>query len=181
MEIASTALPDVLLIKPKVWSDARGFFMEGWNEKVFRDAGLDIHFCQDNHSRSSRNVLRGLHYQLNPPQGKLVRCIRGAIFDVAVDLRRSATTFRRWVGIELSDTNHHSLWIPPGFAHGFFVLTDIADVVYKTTAPYDAGSDRAVAWSDPGLAIDWPLNGASPVLSAKDARAKRADEAELFD
>ena len=133
MEIAPTALPGVLLIKPKVWSDARGFFLESWNESTFEQAGLNVHFRQDNHSRSVRNVVRGLHYQLNPPQGKLVRCTRGAIFDVAVDLRRSSPTFGAWMAVELSETNHQMLWIPPGFAHGFFALSDEADVHYKAS------------------------------------------------
>lgn len=180
MEITPTAVPDVLLIKPQVWGDARGFFLESWNERVFERAGLNVHFRQDNHSRSLRNVVRGLHYQLERPQGKLVRCTQGAVFDVAVDLRRSSPTFTRWIGVELSDTNHHMLWIPPGFGHGFVVLGHKADVHYKASELYDAESDRVVVWNDSQLGIDWPL-AAPPILSAKDADAPRLSEAELFD
>lgn len=179
MQIVPTALPDVLLIKPIVWSDARGFFLESWNESAFERAGLNIHFRQDNHSRSVRNVVRGMHYQLERPQGKLIQCSRGAIFDVAVDLRRSAQTFGRWIGVELSEFNHHMLWIPPGFGHGFVVLSDEADVHYKATELYDAKSDRVVRWNDPQLAIEWPLSG-TPVLSSKDADAPLLQTAELF-
>ena len=179
MEFAPTALPGVLLITPKVWSDARGFFLESWNESAFEQAGVNVHFRQDNHSRSVRNVIRGLHYQLNRPQGKLVRCTRGAIFDVAVDLRRSSPTFGRWIGLELSEINHHMLWIPPGFAHGFLVLSEEADVQYKASELYDAKSDRVVLWNDPQLAIEWPLSG-SPVLSGRDAGAPLFEKAELF-
>lgn len=180
MEVASTGLPDVLLIKPQVWQDGRGFFMESWNEKAFRRVGLDVHFRQDNHSRSVRHVLRGLHYQLNQPQGKLVRCTRGAVFDVAVDLRRSSAAFGRWVGVELSERNHHMLWIPPGFAHGFLVLSDAADVHYKASELYDAASDRAVLWNDADLAIDWPVSDA-PIVSDKDAHAAHFADADLID
>ena len=179
MEVLPTALPDVLLVKPQVWSDARGFFLESWNERSFEHAGLNIRFRQDNHSRSIRNVLRGLHYQLNRPQGKLVRCARGVIFDVAVDLRRSSPTFARWVGVELSGVNNHMLWIPPGFGHGFLVLGDEADVHYKASELYDAHSDRVVHWNDPEIAVKWPLS-ATPVLSAKDAGAPQLEKAELF-
>ena len=178
MEFAPTALPGVLLITPKVWSDARGFFLESWNESTFEQAGVNVHFRQDNHSRSVRNVIRGLHYQLNPPQGKLVRCTRGAIFDVAVDLRRSSPTFGRWVGAELSEINHHMMWIPPGFGHGFLALGD-ADVHYKASELYDATSDRVVRWNDPQLEIKWPLAGAA-VLSARDASAPPVRDAELY-
>ena len=179
MQIVPTALPDVLLIKPIVWSDVRGYFLESWNETAFERAGLNIRFRQDNHSRSVRNVVRGMHYQLERPQGKLIQCSRGAIFDVAVDLRRSAQTFGRWIGVELSESNHHMLWIPPGFGHGFVVLSDEADVHYKATELYDAKSDRVVLWSDPKLAIEWPVTG-TPVLSMKDAGAPPLDNAELF-
>ena len=179
MQLVPTALPDVLLIKPIVWADARGFFMESWNESAFESAGLHVHFRQDNHSRSVRNVLRGVHYQLNRPQGKLIRCTRGAVFDVAVDLRRSAPTFGRWIGVELSEFNHHMLWIPPGFGHGFLAISDQADVHYKASELYDAKSDRVVLWSDKQLAIEWPLAGA-PILSTKDAGAPALDDAELF-
>ena len=180
MQFVPTELPDVVLIKPKVLADARGFFLESWNEREFERAGLNVRFRQDNHSRSARNVLRGMHYQLQQPQGKLVRCTRGAIFDVAVDLRRNAKTFRRWVGVELSEDNHQMLWIPPGFGHGFVVIAAEADVHYKVSEAYDAASDRVVRWNDPQLAIQWPLTG-RPILSAKDAAAPLLDAAELFD
>lgn len=180
METAPTALPDVLLIKPKVWSDARGFFLESWNEREFAQAGIDTCFRQDNHSRSVRNVLRGLHYQVRQPQGKLIRCIHGAIFDVAVDLRRGSSTFGRWVGVELSEANQLILWIPPGFAHGFLSLTEQADVLYKTSELYDAACERAVRWNDPDVDIQWPLTTA-PILSAKDADAPTLADAKLFD
>jgi dTDP-4-dehydrorhamnose 3,5-epimerase len=179
IEVLPTALPDVLLIKPQVWTDVRGFFLESWNESTFQRAGLAVQFRQDNHSRSAHNVLRGMHYQLNQPQGKLVRCLRGAIFDVAVDLRRSAPTFGRWVGVRLSDNDHHMLWMPPGFAHGFLVLSGTADVCYKTTELYDADSDRAILWNDRELAIDWPLAG-TPIVSSKDANASTLSTAELY-
>lgn len=179
MEITPTTLPGVLLIKPHVWSDARGFFLETWNEKEFECAGLDVEFRQDNHSRSVRNVVRGLHFQLQRPQGKLIRCIRGAIFDVAVDLRHSSPTFAQWVGIELTETNYQMLWIPPGFGHGFQVVSDEADVSYKASELYDADSDRVVRWNDPQLAIKWPLPEAA-VLSGKDASAPLVACAELY-
>ena len=180
MQIVPTALPGVLLIKPIVRSDARGFFLESWNEGEFERAGLSVHFRQDNYSRSVRNVLRGLHYQLNRPQGKLIQCTRGSIFDVAVDLRRSAPTFSRWIGVEISEFNHHMLWIPPGFGHGFLTMSDEADVHYKATELYEAKSDRVVLWSDKRIAIHWPLKG-DPVLSPKDADAPSLNAAELFD
>ena len=180
MQFIQTELPGVVLINPKVWTDARGFFLESWNEEEFQRAGLDVRFRQDNHSRSNRNVLRGIHYQLRQPQGKLIRCTRGAIFDVVVDLRRSAKTFRRWVGVVLSEDNHQMLWVPPGFGHGFLVIGAEADVHYKASELYDAASDRVVLWNDPQLSIDWPLAG-TPILSAKDAAAPLLDAAELFD
>lgn len=179
MEITPTALPDVLLIKPQVWSDDRGFFLESWNESVFERAGLNVHFRQDNHSRSVRNVVRGLHYQLNRPQGKLIRCAHGAVFDVAVDLRRGSRSFGRWIGVELSETNHNMLWIPPGFGHGYLVLSNEADVHYKASELYDANSGRVVLWNDPQLAIEWPLAGTA-VLSAKDAGGTLLANAELL-
>ena len=179
MEIRPTALPGVLVIKPQVWNDARGFFLESWNEQEFDRAGLTVRFRQDNHSRSVRNVVRGLHYQLNPPQGKLVRCTRGAIFDVVVDIRPSSTTFARWIGVELSETNYLMLWVPPGFAHGFQVLSAEADVSYKASELYDATSDRVVRWNDPQLAIDWPLADAA-ILSTKDANAPLMASAQLY-
>lgn len=179
MDFLPTGLRDVLLIKPKVWNDARGFFLETWNEQEFQRAGLNVHFRQDNYSRSARNVIRGMHYQLRQPQGKLVRCTRGAIFDVAVDLRRSSGTFGRWVGMELSEFNHHALWIPPGFGHGFCVISDQADVHYKASELYDVASDRVVLWNDPRLGIDWPVSEA-PLLSPRDAAAPSLENAELF-
>jgi dTDP-4-dehydrorhamnose 3,5-epimerase len=179
MEFTPTALAGVLLITPKIWSDARGFFLESWNERAFQKAGVNVHFRQDNHSRSIRNVLRGLHYQLNQPQGKLVRCTRGSVFDVAVDLRRSAPTFGHWIGVQLSEMNQNMLWIPPGFAHGFLALSEEADVHYKTSELYDATSDRVVLWNDAQLAIRWPLRG-SPILSSRDAAAPPLADAELI-
>jgi dTDP-4-dehydrorhamnose 3,5-epimerase len=167
MNVTATAIPDVLLLAPKVFGDARGFFLESFNRKVFRDAtGVDPAFVQDNHSRSGRGVLRGLHYQLTQPQGKLVRVVRGAIFDVAVDLRRASPTFGQWVGAELSEDNQHQLWIPAGFAHGFQALSDCTDVLYKTTDYYAPADERCLAWNDPQLGIAWPVQPAT--LSDKD-------------
>jgi dTDP-4-dehydrorhamnose 3,5-epimerase len=162
-----TSLPGVLRLEPSVFGDTRGFFMETYRADVFRDLGIDATFVQDNHSRSARGVLRGLHYQEPNPQGKLVRCTRGALFDVAVDIRKGSPTFGRWYGETLSDENKLLLWIPPGFAHGFCALTDEADLVYKCTALYDPAADRSLLWNDPDLAIAWPLEG-EPVLSDKD-------------
>ena len=168
MQATPTALPEVLLIQPKVFGDARGFFLESWNEARFNAAvGHEVKFVQDNHSRSARGVLRGLHYQLHPhAQGKLVRCVRGAVFDVAVDLRRSSPNFGRWVGHELTDENHHQLWIPPGFGHGFLVLSDSADFLYKTSGAYAPEHEGAVRWDDPTVGVQWPLDGLTPQLSA---------------
>jgi dTDP-4-dehydrorhamnose 3,5-epimerase len=160
--------------------DPRGFFMETWHADRYAAAGLGCSFVQDNHSRSVRGTLRGLHYQLDRPQGKLVQVAVGAIFDVAVDLRRSSATFGRWVGQELSDDNHRQLWVPPGFAHGFYVLSDVADVLYKCTEPYLAQLDRTLRWDDPTLAIAWPLDGGRPLLSARDATAPGLREAAPF-
>ena len=179
MNITETSLPGVLLIEPKVFGDARGFFLESWNRQTFADRGLDIDFVQDNHSRSSRGVLRGLHYQLNDPQGKLVRVTQGRVFDVAVDMRRSSPHFGQWTGHELSADNHHMLWIPPGFAHGFLVLSESADFLYKTTVFYAPQWDRGVRWDDPEIAIEWPLEG-SPVLSDKDRILPLLKDAEAF-
>lgn len=183
MKVVPTALPDVLIIEPKVFGDARGFFFESYNARTFREAvGLDVSFVQDNHSRSARGVLRGIHYQLPPfSQGKLVRVVQGRVWDVAVDLRRHSPTFGRWVGVELSEENQRQLWVPPGFGHGFVTLSDSADFLYKTTEYYAPSHDRAVRWDDPELAIDWPLDGLVPQLSAKDEAAKPLSEAELFD
>lgn len=172
MKITPTAIPDVLLIEPKVFGDERGFFMESFNQRAFQAmTGLQLDFVQDNHSRSARGVLRGLHYQLRQPQGKLVRVVRGRVFDVAVDLRRASPHCGRWVGMELSEDNKRQLWVPPGFAHGFLVLSDEAEFLYKTTDYYAPGDEHALAWDDPDLAIDWPLQGRVPQLSAKDAAA----------
>lgn len=183
MKVVPTALPDVLIIEPKVFGDARGFFFESYNARAFRETvGLDVSFVQDNHSRSARGVLRGIHYQLPPfSQGKLVRVVQGRVWDVAVDLRRHSPTFGRWVGVELSEENQRQLWVPPGFGHGFVTLSDSADFLYKTTEYYAPSHDRAVRWDDPELAIDWPLDGLVPQLSAKDEAAKPLSEAELFD
>lgn len=169
MRVSPTAIPDVLLIEPRVFGDARGFFMESFNQRDFLQAtGHDVRFVQDNHSRSARGVLRGLHYQAGQPQGKLVRVVRGAVFDVSVDIRPASSTFGQWVGVELSEDNHRQLWIPPGFAHGFLVLSEFADFLYMTTDYYAPEHERCIKWDDPDLAIAWPLNGAAPLLSAKD-------------
>ena len=180
MNVVDTALPGVKLIEPRVFGDDRGFFLESWNARSFADAGLDLTFVQDNHSRSARGVLRGLHYQRKNPQGKLVRVTAGAVFDVAVDVRRSSPHFGRWVGYELSDANKRMLWVPPGFAHGFVVLSDSADFLYKCTQLYDGSDDRGVRWDDPAIGIDWPLAGMTPQLSGKDAAAPLLADAEVF-
>ena len=181
MRATRLAIPDVVLIEPKVFGDDRGFFMESFNQRAFNAAtGTDHRFVQDNHSRSGRGVLRGLHYQIRQPQGKLVRVTSGAVFDVAVDLRKSSPTFGQWVGAELSDDNHHQLWVPPGFAHGFLVLSSSADFLYKTTDYYAPEHERSLAWNDPDLAIAWPEVGAAPTLSAKDAVAPSLAQAETF-
>lgn len=167
-----TRLADVVLIKPRVFGDERGFFLESWHRGQFARAGINADFVQDNHSRSQCHVLRGLHYQVNDPQGKLVRVTQGAVFDVAVDVRRSAPTFGQWVGAELSAQNRHMLWVPAGFAHGFLVLSETADFLYKCTAFYDATLERAIRWNDADIGIEWPLPpGAEPRLSARDAAA----------
>ena len=182
MKVSATAIPDVKLIEPDLYGDARGFFMESWNRRVFREHGLDLDFVQDNHSRSSRGILRGLHYQVKHPQGKLVRVTSGRVFDVAVDLRESSPTFGGWVGEELSADNHHMLWVPPGFAHGFYVLSDSADFLYKATDYYMPEHERAIRWDDADLAIDWPLlGGEAPLLADKDRRAKRFRDREYGD
>jgi len=179
MNITSTRIPDVLLIEPRLFGDARGFFFESFNHRAFQEVtGLNVSFVQDNHSRSAQAVLRGLHYQVQQPQGKLVRVVRGAVFDVAVDIRRGSPTFGQWAGTELSEDNHHQLWIPPGLAHGFLVLSESADFLYKTTDYYAPQHERAIAWNDPDIGIEWPLS-ASPVLSSKDQQAKRLRDAEI--
>lgn len=181
MKAIPTAIPEVLVLEPRVFEDERGFFYEAFNARTFEAVtGVVRTFVQDNHSRSVRNVLRGLHYQIKQPQGKLVRCTLGRIFDVAVDIRRSSPTFGRWVGVELSADNKRQIWIPEGFAHGFVVLSDVAEVQYKTTDYYAPEWDRTIRWDDPDLAIDWPLDG-EPILSAKDRAGKWLHEADLFD
>lgn len=182
MKVTPTSIPDVLIIEPRVFGDSRGFFFESFNQKNFSHAtGLDIEFVQDNHSRSVKDVLRGLHYQIRQPQGKLVRVVRGAVFDVCVDIRKSSPTFGRWVGVELTEDNYRQMWVPPGFAHGFYVLSDSADFLYKTSDYYAPDLERSLAWNDPGVAISWPLgNGAQPIVSAKDMQGARLADAEVF-
>ncbi len=182
MKVTRADIPDVLLLEPRVFGDARGFFLECWNDRTLRDAtGLDVRFVQENHSRSAGGVLRGLHYQVDRPQGKLVWVASGRVFDVIVDLRRSSPSFRQVSWRELSDENHLQVWIPPGFAHGFLVLSDRADFVYKTTDYYHAPGDRTIAWNDPDLGIPWPAcPGGAPVLSAKDAAGVRLADAETY-
>ena len=180
MQLIPTAHPEVLLLQPKVHGDHRGFFLETFRASVFKDAGLPDVFVQDNHSKSGKGILRGLHYQIRQPQGKLVRCISGAIFDVAVDLRRSSPRFGQWVGEELSADNKHALWVPPGFAHGFLVLGDSAEITYKCTTYYAPEYDRSLLWNDPDIGIAWPQAG-SVVLSDKDRTAPTLKQAELFD
>lgn len=181
MRLIDTSLPDVKLIEPDIFGDARGFFVESWNRRRFAALGLDLDFVQDNHSRSAKGVLRGLHYQLANPQGKLVRVARGAVFDVAIDLRRSSPHFGRWVGYELSDENGRMLWVPPGFAHGFLTLSDVADFQYKCTAFYAPEDERAILWNDPDIGVAWPLEqGEMPLLSGRDARAGAFKDAEVY-
>jgi dTDP-4-dehydrorhamnose 3,5-epimerase len=180
MKVTSTAIPDVLIIEPKVFGDARGFFYESFNQKAFNEAtGQDGNFVQDNHSRSGKGVLRGLHYQIQQPQGKLVRVVRGSVFDVAVDIRKSSPTFGKWVGVDLTDENHRQLWVPPGFAHGFVVISESADFLYKTTDYYAPHYERCIAWDDSAIGIQWPA-GAAPQLSAKDMLGKFLINAEVF-
>jgi dTDP-4-dehydrorhamnose 3,5-epimerase len=175
-----TAIPDVLVIEPAVFGDARGFFFESWNRRAFAElAGRDVEFVQDNHSASARGVLRGLHYQVRQPQGKLVRVVAGEVFDVAVDLRRASRTFGEWVAERLSAENHRMMWIPPGFAHGFLVLSERAEFLYKTTDYYAPEHERTLLWNDPALGIPWPLRG-EPVLKPKDAAGARLADAETF-
>ena len=181
MKATRLAIPEVVLIEPKVFGDARGFFFESFNQKAFNEAtGTNHQFVQDNHSRSAQGVLRGLHYQIQQPQGKLVRVVRGAVIDVAVDIRKSSPTFGQWVAEELSEDNHRQLWVPPGFAHGFVVLSEMAEFLYKTTDYYAPAFERCIAWDDPTLAIDWKLSGRQPLLSAKDAQGLPLATAELF-
>lgn len=180
MKVTPTAIPEVLVIEPKVFGDARGFFFESFNQKTFNETtGLNESFVQDNHSRSGRGVLRGLHYQTEQPQGKLVRVVRGAVFDVAVDIRKSSPTFGQWVGVELREDNHKQLWVPVGFAHGFLVLSETADFLYKTTNYYAPTHERCIAWNDSDIGIDWPADIA-PQLSAKDQEGLSLLNAEVF-
>lgn len=180
MNIIKTEIPDVLIIEPKVFGDARGFFFESFNSRAFAEAtGLSPNFVQDNHSRSAKNVLRGLHYQIQQPQGKLVRVAVGEVFDVAVDLRKHSPTFGQWAGTVLSAENKRLLWIPEGFAHGFLVISETADFLYKTTSYYAPEHERCVVWNDPAVDIRWPLTG-EPVLAAKDIAGKRLQDAEVF-
>jgi len=183
MNVTTTPLPDLLVLEPTVFGDARGFFMESFNQRAFEAAtSVAADFVQDNHSRSQRGVLRGLHYQLPPhAQGKLVRVVRGAAYDVAVDIRRGSPTFGRWAGVTLDAASHRQLWIPPGFAHGFLALEDDTDFLYKTTDYYARDAERSIAWNDPALGIEWPaLAGAMPTLAAKDAQAPALAQAEVF-
>jgi dTDP-4-dehydrorhamnose 3,5-epimerase len=182
MNVISTAIADLLILEPKVFGDDRGFFFESFNERRFLDmikASEPLHFVQDNHSKSARNVLRGLHYQICQPQGKLVRVIAGEVFDVVVDIRRSSPTFGKWVGVTLSAENKRQLWVPPGFAHGFVVTSESAEFLYKTTEYWAPEYERCIAWSDPAIGIDWPLDTA-PALSEKDRNGKLLADAEVF-
>ena len=182
MKFESTSLGDVFLLKPRVFGDQRGFFLESWNAQTFRDAGLDLHFVQDNHSRSARGTLRGMHFQTQHTQGKLVRVTSGEVFDVVVDLRRSSPTCGQWLGVWLSAANHHQLWVPPGFAHGFLVTSEYADFQYKCTDIYHPASEVSLAWDDPTVGIDWPLPGGEPPqLSAKDGQGLAWKDIPLFD
>ena len=181
MKFTATQIPDVVIIEPVVHEDARGFFMETWRENLYKEAGIDASFVQDNHSRSSIGALRGLHYQVNKPQGKLVRVIQGEVFDVAVDLRKSSPTFGRWAGDVLSADNRKLMWIPPGFAHGFLVLSEIAEFTYRCTDYYAPEHERTLAWDDADVAIDWPLrDGREPLLSDKDRNGASLKDAETY-
>ena len=182
MKFIPTTIPDVILIEPKVFEDERGFFLESYQKNQFREAGIDADFVQDNHSASRQGVLRGLHYQIRQPQGKLLRTIVGEIYDVAVDLRRSSPTFGRWAGVVLSADRKNQLWVPPGFAHGFYVLSPRVELFYKATDYYAPQWERSLLWCDPEIGIQWPLlDGASPIVSAKDAAGLHLSKAEVFD
>jgi len=180
MNVVETGIPDLLILEPKVFGDERGFFLESWNAAMFREIGLDLTFVQDNHSRSARGVLRGLHFQNPNPQGKLVRVVAGRVWDVAVDLRRTSPTYGKWAGVELSAANKRLFWVPPGFAHGFVSLEDGTDFLYKCTSPYDPANEHSLAWDDPAVGIEWPLEGIEPQLSAKDKVGKPLAEIEGF-
>jgi len=180
MKATPTSIPDVLIIEPKVFGDNRGFFFESFNQEAFNNAvGQDVQFVQDNHSRSVKGVLRGLHYQIQQPQGKLVRVVRGTVFDVAVDLRKSSSTFGQWVGVELNEDNHRQLWVPAGFAHGFIVLSESAEFLYKTTDYYAPEFERSIMWNDPDIGINWPTDY-EPHLSGKDQKGLSLNNAEVF-
>lgn len=180
MKIIETAIPGPLIIEPRVFGDHRGFFMETWNQRTFAEAGLDMAFVQDNHSRSQKGVLRGLHFQKPGTQGKLVRVTSGAVFDVAVDLRRSSPHFGQWVGVELSADNKRMFWVPEGFAHGFLTLADDTDFLYKCTALYAPQHERTLLWNDPAVGVAWPLDGITPLISEKDARGLALADIPVF-
>ena len=180
MNVIETKLAGALIIEPKVFGDDRGFFVESWNREVFRNAGLDLDFVQDNHSRSAKGVLRGLHFQNPNAQGKLVRVVSGRAWDVAVDLRKSSPSFGQWVGVELTARNHRMFWVPPGFAHGFVSLEDGTDFLYKCTEFYQPANEHSLLWNDPAIGIEWPLEGIEPQLSAKDIAGKPLSQIEVF-
>jgi len=180
MEFVPQDIPDVIVIKPEVFGDERGFFMETFRQSEFENFGINGQFVQDNHSASTQGILRGLHYQINKPQGKLVRVIRGKVFDVAVDLRSSSASFGKYVGAILSETNRHMMWVPPGFAHGFYVMSESAEFVYKCTDYYSPEYERSLLWNDPEIGIDWPLEDISPTLSLKDQQAAKLAVAEVY-
>lgn len=181
MNFLPTSIPDILIVEPKVFPDARGFFLESYQKKNFSEAGIEADFVQDNHSKSCLGVLRGLHYQIRQPQGKLLRVIAGEIFDVALDIRKHSPTFGQWVGTYLSGENKRMLWVPPGFAHGFYVTSPEAELLYKTTDYYAPQWERTILWNDPALNIDWPLQGEAPILSPKDESGRLLAEAELYE
>lgn len=180
MKLIDTAIPDIKIIEPKVFGDDRGFFLESWNQQAFAELGLDLDFVQDNHSRSAKGVLRGLHFQNPNPQGKLVRVVSGRVWDVAVDVRRSSSTFGNWVGVELSAANRRMFWVPPGFAHGFVSLEDGTDFIYKCVGYYDPSNEHSLLWNDPAIGIEWPLEGIEPQLSSKDKAAKPLAKIEAY-
>lgn len=181
MHFIPTAIPEVVVIEPKVFADERGFFLESYQKKLFAEHGIDVDFVQDNHSLSRQGTLRGLHYQIQQPQGKLMRVVSGGIFDVAVDIRKDSPTFGKWVGDHLSADNKKMIWIPPGFAHGFYVLTPQAEVVYKATDYYAPQWERTILWNDPTIGIQWPIEGRSPILSDKDIQGSLLPEADIFE
>lgn len=181
MQVTSTAIADLKIIDPDYYSDSRGSLFESFSANRYaNEAGIKLDFVQDNHSRSTRNVLRGLHYQITYPQGKLVRSVVGKVFDVGVDIRRGSPTFGHWAGVILSADNRRQLWLPPGFAHGFFVLSDVAEVLYKATAYYDPVDDHCLTWNDPEIGVDWPLNGVRPIVSARDSAGLSFKEIQAF-